>query len=230
MNSSIFIRDYLLLSLYGIALIFSIFRYSKYFDSILKYLPILIGYTLLNELLGLLIKNNEEFAIIFSDGFSYYNALIYNIFDIFFFIYFLYIYWKVLKGTNYKKWIKYGVIIFIVVSLINPFYQSIIFSPQIYSMIIGSFFLTSSAFLYLKQLNSSESKKRNDLLFWITVGLLIFYPFYSIIFIIVIYFDNSIYQSLHIEIFHQALLCLMYACFIIGFLKMHRMKPINDDN
>ncbi len=230
MNSSIFVRDYLLLSLYGIALIFSIFRYSKYFDSILKYLPILIGYTLLNELLGLLIKNEEEFAIIFSDGFSYYNTLIYNIFDIFFYIYFLYIYWRVLKGTNYKKWIKYGVIIFIVVSLINPFYQSILVSPQIYSMVVGSVFLTSSAFLYLKQLNSSESKKRHNILFWISIGLLVFYPFYPIIFIIVIYFEDALYHSLHVAFLHQFLICLMYLCFIIGFLKMHRTKPINDDN
>ena len=66
MNSLEFLRDNLSLILYGVALALSVFRYGKYFDSILKYFPILIGYTLLTEILGMLIKRKEEFVIIFS--------------------------------------------------------------------------------------------------------------------------------------------------------------------
>lgn len=229
MISWVFIRDNLSLILYGVALALSIFRYRKYFDTILKYFPILIGYTLLTEILGMLILRNEEFVIVFSEGDGYLNALIYNLFDLCFYSYFFFVYSRILPEAKHKKWIKTGVLSFLVISLINPFFQNFRLSPQIYAIVVGSFFLVSSALIYLKQLNYSKSNHYKNLLFWISLGLLVFYPFYPIIFIIVIYFDDSIYHSLHINEIHQTLLCLMYICFIIGFLKMRRMKPIEKE-
>lgn len=231
MISLVFIRDNFSLILYGVALILSIFQYRKYFDTVVKYFPILIGYTLLTEVLGMLINYNEEFAIDFTEGSTYLNSLVFNIFDICFFLYFFYIYWNVLNADSHKKWVKNGAIVFVIVSLVNPFFQDFILSPQLYSMIVGSSFLAVFVFLYIKQLFNTNDKgyPTGNLLYWISIGLLLFYPFYPIIFIIVIYFDNSVYHSLHVGTIHQLLICLMYTCFIIGFLKMRRFKFSNKE-
>lgn len=221
-----FLKDNFSLILYGIALVISVFRYRRYFDSKLKYFPILIGYTFCTEILGMLIKREEAFSIFFSKENELSNNLIYNIFDIFFYLYFFYIYWYAIKNTQHKRWIKNGGILFLAVSLINPFFQNFIFIPQIYSMIAGSATITLASILYLKQLSNSKDNRNYNLLFWISLGLLAFYPFCPIIFIILVYFDYSIFQSLYIDVLHQFLICLMYTCFIIGFLKMHYLKPI----
>jgi len=220
------LKTYPSLIIYLIALIFSILSYKKYFDSFLKYLPILIGYTFLTEFLGLFIRESDAFAIIYSQGNEYLNSLIFNIFDIFFFLYFLFIYWKALDDARQKKWIKNGGLLFVLVSIINPFFQSFSLEPQIYSMLIGSFFIISAAILYFKQVNGFKGESNRKLLSWVSLGLLIFYPFYPIIFFIVIYFDDALYRMLHLNIIHQILICLMYCCFIIGFIRMNRMKPI----
>lgn len=218
------IRNNFSLILYGVALILSLFRYRKFFDSLLKYFPIIIGYTLFTEVLGMLINRNEDFAVVFSEGYSYYNSLIFNIFDILFYLYFFYVYWHVLQNKKYKKWIKNGSIIFVIVSLINPFFQDFYLTPQICSMIAGSTILTFSAILYLNQLKNQKLKRSFNLLFWISVGILSLYPFLPVIFSIILFLDDYWYHTLHINSIHQFLICLMYTCFIIGFLKMRRFK------
>jgi len=48
-----FIKEDYFLIVYGITWFFSVINYKKYFDTVLKYFPILIAYTFLNELFGL---------------------------------------------------------------------------------------------------------------------------------------------------------------------------------
>jgi hypothetical protein len=55
----IFLENAFMLS-YVVVVILSIVKYAKYFDTPLKYLPIIFFYTLLTELLGGFILVNEE--------------------------------------------------------------------------------------------------------------------------------------------------------------------------
>src|SRR5665811_588980 len=109
--------------IYGITLLVSLYRYPKYYDSKLNYLPILFIYTFLNELLGKLITNYEEFSLVSSDTYSDYNWLIFNIYTIVFYLYFYYIFWCYVESKRRKRIIFYGAILFLTVTITNAFLQ-----------------------------------------------------------------------------------------------------------
>ncbi len=219
-----FINDYLVITLNIIALIFSILTYSKYFDTPLKQLPILLLYASLTEILGMLIKTNENFSIVFAKGFTHYNIAIYNVYDICIYLCYLFIYFQILK--KHKKIAKQGAILFAVVSIFNLWAQDFLLSPQIFAMFTGSFFLSLCAILYLKQLIKSKHKRTlyYNLSFWFSIGILVFYPIYPIMAFIDVFFGRSVFLSLKlIEVFHISL-CSMHLLLIIGFIKMRHLK------
>ena len=222
-----FLKNYGFILLYGVALLISIMRYRNFFDSILRYFPIIIGYTFLTEILGAYIRANENFRIIFIDEHSVNNSLIFNIFDIVFFTYFFYVFWKSLKSQKHKNLVKYGSLLFVVSCLINPFLQDFILYPQTLAIVVGSSNLILCVLLYFKQLNENKIGLPNhsNLLFWVALGLLLFYIAYPFLIIIGLSF-SEVYTRFNVRQIHQFLIYLMYGCFIIGFLKMRRMKPI----
>ena len=208
--------------LYGIALVYSIIKYRYYFDSILKYFPILIGYTLLSELLGFIIRHSDNFQLVYKQGYSYYNQLIYNIFDVVFFLYFFYVFWQAVKNSKVKKFIKLGIVLFILVSIINPFTQDIVILPQMYAIITGSIVLIFCVLNYLYERREIKNEKQKaNLLFWISIGLLTFYLFYPIVISIGI-LDYELYQQFRLGQINRILIAAMYSCFIIGFAKTKR--------
>lgn len=212
--------------LYGITLIVSILKYRKYFDSVLRYLPVIITYTLLTEVLGTLIRDSSSFQLIYTEDNLTLNSLVYNIFDIIFYMYFFYIYWVAIDNQSQKKIIKLGALSFIIACIINSLFQDFRYDPQILAMFVGSTVLSISACFYLKQitlLKKTISRSKN-LLFWISIGVLLLYPFLPFIFSIILFLDDYWYHSLYINTIQQVLICLMYICFIIGFLKMRRFK------
>jgi len=213
---------------YGIALIFSVVKYRKYFDSALKYLPLIIGYTFLTEILGELIRQNENFQIIYLDTKHFFNNnLIYNIFDIIFFLYFYAVFWGTSEEVRNRKIIKYGAAIFIVFSIVNPFFLDFMLFPQIYALTIGSIILIISILIYFQEIKHRKKEiiDFTNLQFWISTGLLVFYIFYPAITIIGMYYPE-LYRRMHIRPMSHTLIVLMYGCFIIGFLKMRRMRPV----
>lgn len=216
------VLENLFVPLYGISFILSIIRYKRYFESTLRYLPIIIGYTLANELLGSLILNNEEYQIIYSEGKHNYNNIIFNIWEIVFFLYFFYIFWKTLKRENFKQTIKYGALLYIITSIANPFIESFVLYPQIYALTIASILLVISTIFYFIELKESISISR-DLLFWISIGLLIFHLFYPFIMGLMTY-NLDIYFDWNIRPLHLSLIILLYGCTIIGFIRMKYIK------
>ncbi|MEM6540217.1 MAG: hypothetical protein AAF634_03605, partial [Bacteroidota bacterium] len=66
----------------------SVFHYRKYFDTVLRYFPLIIAYTFFNELLGNVIRYNENFAFRTESTDS--NQIIYNIYIIIFFLFFFF--------------------------------------------------------------------------------------------------------------------------------------------
>ncbi len=222
-----FIKNNYILAFYAIALLLSILRYRRYYDSLLKYFPILIGYTLFSELIGYIISEYDDIQIVYLEGYSYYNNLVFNIFDIIFFLYFFYVYRNAVSNIKFKNWIKYGVFLFIACSVVNPFFQDFLLYPQMIALTIGSLVLIFSILLYfLDKKTITNFPNRHNLLFWISLGLLLFYTFYP--FILLIGFDYDLYHKLHIRIIHHVLIALMYSCFILGFILMRRIRPTED--
>lgn len=204
---------------YGIALFYSIIKYKYYFDSILRYFPILIGYTLLTELLGLIIREFDSFQLVYIEGYSYYNQLIFNIFDIIFFLYFFFVFRKALHNSNTKRAIFISTFIYLLVAIINPFLQDILMFPQIWAIIIGSIILVFCCVNYLVEVKKAiQDNKRINLLFWICIGLLVFNIAYPIIMSIGV-LNYELYEQLQLHIFLRALIATMYGFFIIGFVK-----------
>ncbi len=226
------VTDFLLgnyfMALYAVALVLSILRYRRYFDSLLKYLPILIGYTLLSETLGYFIRVNDDLQIVYLEGYSFYNQFIFNIFDIIFFLYFYYVYWNAIQNIRFKKLIKYGAALFIISSLVNPFFQDPMLIPQMMASSLGSAILVvCTIFYFIEHRSKINIPYHRNLLFWISLGLLIFYSFYPFI-LTVGYFNYELYQKLYMRQFHYLLIALMYSCFIIGFILMRRIRPEQD--
>ncbi len=223
-----FLINYYFIVVYGVAMFFSLVRYKFYFDSFLKYLPILIGYTLISEILGGLIAENDHFQIVYLDGYASYNSLILNFFEIIFFLYFFYVFWSVISVPRFKKWIKYGAVLFIICSVVNPFFQDAMLFPQMLGSSVGSIILVMCTILYFKEIKSkSNIPNHRNLLFWISLGLLLFYSFYPFI-LTTGYFNYELYQKLYVRQLHYLLIALMYGCFIIGFVLMRRIRPKED--
>lgn len=211
--------------IYGITLLVSIYRYPKYYESKLKFLPILFIYTFLNELLGKLITNYEEFSLITSDTYSDYNWLIFNIYTVIFYLYFYYIFWHYIESKQSRNIIFYGAILFLAVSLINAFIQNFSMIPQTYAYVVGGLILIYCISVYCKKFVALPDIFRNkeNILFWLSTGLLIFYLGYLPIKIIR-YINTMEGLTPHpmVKRIHLLLIIISYTCFIIGFLRMKK--------
>lgn len=207
---------------YALALIASIYSYRWYYHTILKYFPILIGYTLINEVLGYLIWINNDIQIVYTEGFHEYNNLIYNIFDIIFFLYFYYVFWNTITDQKSKRMVFLGSLLFILSSIINPFFQDFFIFAQVWASSVGSMVLIICIIFYFAQKKPSiGTHKNSDILIWIGSGLLIFYTFYPF-FLIIGQMDYGLFQKLHIRKIQHFLIALMYLSMTIGFLRMRR--------
>jgi len=212
---------------YGITLLVSLYRYPKYFDTKLKYLPIIFLYTFLNEILGYLIFTNLNFSLFEDSTYSKYNIVIYNLYNIVFYLYFTYIFMYYIKEVKIKKLIKLGMIFFLIIATINPYFQSFFHSTQIGTYVFGAMVLLACIYIYLKQIfkNNKNDWGRN-LLFWLALGLLIFYIGYLPIKMSRQYLNipESIEKSI-IHPLHISLIIICYSCFITGFLRMKLNMP-----
>jgi len=219
--------EYYFLWIYGIALLVALWRYPRYYDSPLKYFPILLMYTLLNETFGALIYKSEQIRLIFSDFFSFYNWAIYNIYGIIFYLYFFYVYWCYISNKSHKKLIIYASSLYVITSIANPFFQNFILESQLYSYILGALFLICIGFLYFFDLKTKYDKwfLKKDLLSWLSLGVIIFYVGYIPIKIFRHYevFDTP-EEATFIRNIHWGLILAMYGCFVLGFLLMRRRR------
>lgn len=205
--------------IYGATLVVAMMRYPKYYDTSLKYFPILILYTFLNELLGELIFTYDSFSLAFNNLYSDNYLVIYNIYNIIFFLYFLYLFRSYIQNKKYKTLIKYAGLIFLIVSLINPFYQNFFLEYQRLIFFVGSFTLIGCIVLYL--MDNSKHPKQNNILLWLGIGLLIYHLGYFPIKVLRYYNElEGIVENPNMRRIHLFLILVMYTSFIIGFIKM----------
>ncbi len=214
-----------LIPMYVITLGLALFRYPKYFDSKLKYLPIIFFYTLLNEFLGYLINNYEEFSLISANTYRNNNMVIYNIYMLIFYLYFYYIFRFYIDDSKQKQNILYGAIFFLFICLINAFIDDFSRLPQVYSYLAGGIVLIYTCTLYLKKFFAIDKifPTKENLLFWLSTGLIIFYAGYLPI--KVIRYIHSIQETPTppiVKRIHLTLIIVSYLCFVIGFIRMRR--------
>ena len=217
---------YIMLGSYAAAFIVSMISLPRYHDSSLRFLPFILLYTFLNETLGYLIYSYPEFKLIDKEGFEHYNIIIYNIYDIIFFPYFYYVFWSYIIYEKYKKIVFLGGALFFLISFFNLYFQNPMLTSQIITYVYGGLFLIYCILLYFSKLRYAPKKSvKQDLLFWVSCGLLVFFVGYLPIEIYRYY--NSIYQlsePFYVRHIQRILIIAMYLLIIIGFIKMNGRK------
>ncbi len=213
--------------LYGLALGFALWQYPRYFDTPLKYFPVLLMYTFLNEVLGYVIKYSEQYSFVWSDLYSDYNVVIYNIYNVIFFLYFFFVFHSSLKHKKFRNFILGGTSVFLLTAIFNPIIQNFMLESQFYTYIAGTLVLICAILFYYEELREVYTNifPKRDLLFWIGTGMLIFYLCYLPIKVIRYY--NSITganEALYIRKIHLILILIMYGCFIVGFFFTRKRK------
>lgn len=209
--------------LYAVTLTVALWRYPRYFDTQLRFLPILFLYTFLNELLGSFIVFDEQIALIFSDLAD--NSVIYNLYTIISYLYYYYVFWSFSKDHSFRKNILYAALIFMVSCVINVFFQSFTSDSQTLSYGVGGCILLYCTISYLRYFISLPQKFtiKQNILFWMSLGLTIFYIGY--VPIKIFWFFKFIYgfsESPWIRSIHLTLIFVMYLFFIVGFIQMRR--------
>lgn len=225
------------LPLYGATVLLSFIRYPKYYDTPLKYLPILLLYTLLNEILGYIISTNEAYALVFDEAYSTYTVAIYNVYNILFFSYFYYLFWCYLTKKAHRNVVFWGAIVFLFSAFINPFFQSFMLGNQIHAYFVGAVVLITAIILYWKQIGRAMpwSVLKKNVLFWLSLGLFVFYVGYLPIRINRhFHIINQTSEANYVRRIHLLLIIVMYVCFIVGFLNMRRrlilLHPVDQND
>jgi hypothetical protein len=212
-------KEHFYVPLYLITWIIAVYRYRRYFDTTLKYLPILIIYTFFTELLGILIKYHKDFQFFSDYRYDWHNVIIYNIYQIVTFLFFYWVYWKTLKNKSSKKMIKYGAYLCSLSYLVSIFFQNPLHRQLDYAHIVGSFILIFAIILYFKEKKSEDNPypQKHNLLYWVSMGLFVFYALFPFL-ILSGYFKLSISTQYHLRVILLTLIVLMYTLFIIGLL------------
>ncbi len=169
--------------LYLVTWIISVYRYKRFFDTQLKYFPMLVMYTFFTELLGYFIMYNDDFQF-FSDGrYRLNNVIIYNLYQLVFFIFFFQVYRRTLKNNLTKKWVYYLSLLCIATYTTNAILVNPLIKQLTYAHIIGSLMLVLTIFFYLKEkkLETNSPSLKHNLMFWVSIGLLAFYITFPII-------------------------------------------------
>lgn len=204
------LRDFSSLFVELIAAIIGSVFYFKYKRSLLKYFLIYLWFIVGIEYLAFIMR---EYRIVD------YNAWLFNTFYGLSFTFLLKLYHSVLYNSTKKKIVLYFIVTYIILFVINSFYENYITQHQIIHFIGGSCFLVIAIIFYFIQILGSEkvlSIKKN-LLFWISIGLLILYIGYIPFRLTINYYaDIDSYSPLFSILYLLILICNLF--FITGFI------------
>lgn len=212
--------------LYAVTLLIALWRYRRYYDTALKYLPILLFYTFLSELLGMIIKYSDNMNLFLNEFYVNNNFVIYNLYYIISFLFFLVIYYIYLKRKVHKQILVFFIAIFIVTALINATYESFLTVSQVYTYVVGAIGMIVCTALYFIE-NKVDRKSwfiSRDLLSWISLGLFVFFLIYTPIKILKQYWLMiGEYPPIWSRRLHLSVLVFMYVSISLGFIKMDRL-------
>ncbi len=206
--------DYTSSSLLIVVCLLAIFKFPLYRHTALRYFLLVLLITFTAEAAGLYVKK------VYGPP----NIVIYNIYYLFYFSLLYYIFLKSISEEKFKKFIKVGFAIFWLFYLWDLLAKNITQDSFTIAYIAGAGVLVFCIILYYISILQSSLVLviKNDLLFWVSVGLFLFYIGYLPIKIIRSWFFqlNDFFESL--MIIHFSLLTVMYLFFLTGFLWMKK--------
>ncbi|WP_111881211.1 hypothetical protein [Aequorivita sp. CIP111184] len=202
------------LALYVIVFLVAIIRFPLYKNTPLKYLPIIFFFTIATEYGGYFTK--YDYLVI--------NQVIFNIYYLIHFLFFFYVFMEIIDDKRFKKYIKIGIGIFLIIFLSDLIFTNIYENSFARTYIAGAGILVLCIILYYINILQSSLVLviKNDLLFWVSVGLFLFYIGYIPIKIIKTWFykpDNFFELLILIQ---SSLVTIMYLFFLTGFLWMKK--------
>jgi hypothetical protein len=191
------------------AIVGSIFLY-KYKHTFLKYFLILLWYTIINEVIAHLLHENYILRN---------NSLLYNIYHVINFTFLLILFKRYIRSTTYKKWIFLFIILYVFSFFLNLIWQNYLTEIQTVPFILGAVFvIISITFYFLEILNTTKVLYvSKNLLFWISIGLLLYFVGKIPTRIIRNYWEDISYYK-DILIAEYILSIVMNISFIIGFI------------
>ncbi len=197
------------------ALVGMFFYYKVKETKVLKYFVFFICYVAINELVGLYIKNDDGV-----------NAIIHNIYNFLNFTFFLLLYRFHLKNKKNKKIVLIFCSTYILLFVVNGFFENYMNEHQRFPYIIGALFLVIAIILYFIEILNSEKvlNTKKNLLFWISVGILIYYVG-NIPFRILRNYYTQLTDATVLFIVNITLTIIMNTCFIIGFVWSNKKQP-----
>lgn len=215
METALTILQNTYLVLYAIVFVISLIRFPLYKNTALKFLPIVLFVTMVTEFLGTYLKNSGNTQLIFT---------IFNGYYLIHFSIFFYIFMKMIENERFKKNIQIGFGIFLLFFLSDIVFTGFFKDSFTRTYIAGASILIFCIILYYISILQSSLVLvvKNDLLFWVSVGLFLFYIGYLPIKIIKTWFykPDSFFDLLLIIQF--SLIILMYLFFLTGFLWMKK--------
>lgn len=214
MNTALSILNNIFLALYVIVFVVAIYKYPLYKDTALKFFPLILLFTLITEFLGKFI------VAVYGPP----NIIIYNIYYLLYFSFFFYIFMKSIEVERFKIYIKGGFGIFLLIYIRDLVGLNIVYKPFIFTYIAGAGILVFCILLYYISILQSRLVLvvKTDLLFWVSVGLFLFYIGYLPIKIIRTWFfkPDSFFEVL--LLIHYSLIVIMYLFFLTGLLWMKK--------
>lgn len=216
MDTTVSILQIAFMTLYVVVFAVAIYKFPLYKDTALKLILVILFFTILTEFWGGYIR--DKYKEIIS------NVGLFNFYYLIYFSFFFYIFMKVIKEQKFKKYIKVGLVIFWLFYLRDLVFVGLMDNSFILSYLSGSVILIYCIILYYISILESSLILviKNDLLFWISVGLFLFYIGYIPIKIIKTWFyEPGIFFDLLI-IIQFSLIIVMYSFFLIGFLWMKK--------
>lgn len=210
-------REHFNIIVYLITVIISIWNYKKFFDTVLKYFPIIIAYTFFNELLGYFIKYSDRYALFKDATFS--NDLIYNIYDFFYYGFFFWVYFRLVNRKSFKKIIKVLALFVMLIYIISSIFQNPLTMSLFYGTVMASLVLVAMVILYFFDSDLKNKVYRNgkNLMLWVSIGLLLFHIIFPFLFLTA-YLNPVIWHQYHFQFIIRVLIVVMYSCFCVGFI------------
>ncbi len=183
--------------------------YYKYKHTFLKYFLIILWYAAISENVGYYLK---EFT-------SINNTILYNIYHLINFSFLLLLYKRYIEKKAYKVWITRFLIIYTISFFLNMLKQNYYEEVQTIPFIIGGIFVIICIIFYFSEILNTNKilYVSKNLLFWISIGLLLYLV--SKIptrFINDYWYEIPYFDKIRLSGFILAL--AMNICFIIGFI------------
>ena len=198
-------------ALYIIVFVVAVIKLPRYKETPLKYFPLVLLFTIVAEFTG-----------------KYYptpNIIVFNIYYFFYFSLLFYIFMKTIDEEKFKNYIKAGIVIYLVFYVRDLIFLDINTKSFTPSYVAGAGVLVYCIILYYIGILQSSKVLivKNDLLFWVSVGLFLFYTGYLPIKIIRETWaieKNEFFSILMVIQF--VLIIVMYLFFLTGFLWMRK--------